>query len=404
MYRFSILAVSIATVGCADNGMNESASLGGSIGSSATASASDTDDESDDGEEQGDESSSSTTADSDSMTGESSSEGAEESTSTGAPACEQEGFAFELVPTPPNVMLVLDKSRSMSNLWDHDANPATAEISRWNSLHNVVEFVTGEFSDSINFGAQLFPAADAYLDEPVNAYSCLVQDHPEVTVGTNTGAAILAAIPAAGDFSISGGTPATAGLTRAIEHLQTLPSDEPRAILLITDGAANCSSSEAPGDTLFVYDDAVPALVADAWGSDAIPTYVVGINILDELGTKPAVNPYEALSTVADAGGVPATGVDRFYNAFNEIELAAALEVVANRIECTLTLPEEPQFPDHVDVTVEGQPWGAVADCETGNGWTYTNAMGPFNAIQLCGGACEALQGGATVDVEYQCP
>jgi hypothetical protein len=403
MYRYPILALSLTALACADNGSNGSATLGGSIGTTAEATASDTAE--DDGAEQGDESSS-TTADSDSMGDESTSTGGDgdSESSTTAPACEQEGFAFELVPTPPNVMLVLDKSRSMTNLWDHDADATTAEISRWNSLHNVVEFVTSEFSDSINFGAILFPAAEAWLDEPVNQYSCLVHDEPEVAIGTNTGPAILAAIPAADDFAISGGTPASAGLGHSIAYLQTLPADQPRAILLITDGAANCSPDEAPEDTLFVYDDAVPALVGDAWANDAIPTYVVGINILDELGTKPAVNPYEALSAVADAGGVPATGNDRFYNAFNEIELAAALEVVANRIECTVTLPEEPEHPDYVEVTVDGQNWGAVADCTTGNGWAYTNAAGPFNAIQLCGGACEALQGGATVNVEYKCP
>lgn len=401
MHRYSILGFALTSAACADGGMSASATAGGSIGTTAeiTASATDTDDD-DASAEQGNDSSSSDEGDS--QTGESST-GADES-STGAPACEQEGFAFELLPEPPNVMLVLDKSRSMSNLWDHDADATTAEISRWNSLHNVVEFVTTEFADTIHFGSILFPAADAWLDEPTNAYSCLVGDAPEVPVGVDTGAQILASIPAAGDFSISGGTPASAGLARAIEHLQTLPSDSPRAILLLTDGAANCSPDELPADTLFVYDDAVPALVDDAWSNHSIPTYVVGINILDELGTKPAVNPYEALTDVATAGGVPAAGVDRFYNSFNEIELSAALEEVANRIECTVTLPEEPQHPDLVDVTVDGKLWSAVADCSTGDGWAYTNAVGPYNAIQLCGMACDSQQGGATVQVDYNCP
>jgi hypothetical protein len=69
-----------------------------------------------------------------------------------------------------------------------------------------------------------------------------------------------------------------------------------------------------------------------------------------------------------------------------------------------VSLPEEPQFPDLATVTVDGQGWNQLDDCAAGDGWAYTSPAGPFNAIELCGGACDALQGGGTVEVEYGCP
>ncbi len=324
--------------------------------------------------------------------------------STGGPTCGPEAFSFQFQPQTPNVMLVLDKSRSMTALWDHDGDPNTPDISRWNSLHNVVSSFVSAFEAQMNLGAQLFPSADAYLDEPVNAYSCLVEDMPEVPVGPLHADEILLAIPAADDFMISGGTPATAGFTSALDHLLSKDPSVPRAIVLITDGAANCNPNEPADQTLFVYDDQLPVVVADAWANESIPTYVVGINILDFQGTKPAVNPKDALTMVAQAGGVPKPGPEPFYNTFNEQELGDAILSIANKIPCTITLDSEPNFPDAVTVEVNGVFYDPVADCENQDGWTYTNDNGPFNAIELCGTACDAFANAGTVNVVYECP
>jgi len=392
--------VSLAAA-CADGDSNATASASASIGGESSDDG-ESQDESSDTNDDADENEGSSTGESDSAD-ESSSDGADASSSGGA-TCEQAQYAIQLEPLPPNVMLVLDKSRSMTNPWDHDLDPNTPQISRWHSLHNVVSDLTMQFSDTMQFGSILFPSADAWLDEPTNDFSCLVSDAPEVPVGGMTRDAILGSMPMPEDLTISGGTPATIGVQNAVDHLLSLPGDAPRAVLLLTDGAANCNPDEAPEDTLFVYDSQVPLVVAQAFADHSIPTYVIGINILDELGTKPAVNPYEALSEVADAGGAPSSGPDAFYNSFNEIELAEALQAVAMKIECTVSLPEEPQYPDLAAVSVDGQGWNQVDDCAAGDGWTYTSQVAPFNAIELCGGACEALQGGGTVQVEYGCP
>ena len=81
-------------------------------------------------------------------------------------------------------MLVLDKSGSMSqNSWDHDANAMTADITRWNSLHQVVQFLLANFDDKINFGVKLFPSGTG----------CTVNNGVNVGCAPMNGASILAA-------------------------------------------------------------------------------------------------------------------------------------------------------------------------------------------------------------------
>lgn len=395
--------LALALSACGGDGNNMAASGAATLGGS-TGSPSETDtDEPDDDSESADGTTTGDGLETDGGTGSTSGGEPADSAETGA-NCEQAMFSFDVEPQTPNVMLVLDKSRSMSNVWDHDLDTNTPEISRWHSLVNVVDFLTAEFGMQINFGAQLFPSADAYLDEPVNDFSCRVNADPEVTVGPATGAQIIASIPPAGDFSISGGTPAAAGIESAITHLNEVAPDGPRAIVLVTDGAPNCNPAEAPGDTLFVYDDEVPQIISDAFTLHQIPVYVVGINILDYMETKPAVNPSHAIEDMAIAGGVPAPLGEPYYNAFNEPELAMALENVVGAIECTITLQEAPIYPENVSVEVGNTWYPRVDDCGTEDGWVYTSPQGPYNAIQLCGAACDDLQGGNTVGVDYLCP
>lgn len=402
----------LAVLGACNEGPQSRAMTGTSAGATAGNDDSDTDagDSLTDGESESDSDASTgaDTFDSDSNSGGSSESGEPADTNDDdddGEQCEQAQYSFTFTPETPNVMLVLDKSRSMSNLWDHDLDGSTPMISRYHSLHNVTRYLVNQFSDEINFGAQLFPSADAWLDEPTNDFSCLVEGHPEVTLGHNTAAEITAVMPPADDFTFSGGTPAVAGLSSAIDHLlDEAPADSNRAIIFITDGAANCSPDELPEDTLFVYDEEVPQLIETTYNDEGIPVYVVGINILDEMGTKPAVNPFEAITDAAEVGGAPAPGGTPFYNAFNEIDLVDALDQVISDIECTVNLDVEPLYPDSVGVAVDLEGISQVGNCETQDGWTYPSEDGPFNSILLCGSACDSIQNGGIVDVEYLCP
>lgn len=328
---------------------------------------------------------------------------------------------YQLQAIPPNVMLVLDKSGSMvsdndvdndgemDGYWDHDGDPGTPVISRWNSLHTVVDFVTSGLDAQINFGAMLFPSQDA-----TNAYSpnaCIVENSPEIPVAAMNAAAVLAGIPTADATDLQGATPATKGIQTAVAHLQTLDPDVPRFLVLVTDGAANCSADypTAP-DVLEMYDEHLPEVVDDAYSNGEIPTFVVGIDIVDALtgvgadGT-PEANTFVELNAVAVAGGRARPGAEKFYNAANEIELMDALAEIAGAVvSCVIPLDPPPVHPDFVEVEVGGQVFERVDDCATQDGWVFVNPDGPYDALQLCGAACDQLVDVGTVDATYGCP
>lgn len=320
-------------------------------------------------------------------------------TTTGDIPCDE--FQVTLNPLPPNVMLVLDKSRSMFiNFWDHDNNGGTPTVTRWSSLHGVVNNIVNGFDDKINFGSILFPSTAAQ-----NVYggaACVTSDFPDVTCGPFNGPAILASIPAANVVNSYGGTPAATGIQTAYDHLQTLDPEIPAAMILVTDGAANCSQTAQNNFDLFeVYDTALPTIVAQAH-ADGIDTYVVGVDIAnmvvnDGVGGDPNnINPSQKLNEVAAMGG---TG--SFFNSQDQAELAAALTAVVDSVKtCIIPLEVEPVFPEFTKVIVAGMEWPMINDCATEDGWYYSNQ---YDTIELCGDACDALKDAGDADVEYYC-
>ena len=305
-------------------------------------------------------------------------------------------------PVRPNVVLVLDKSSSMvaepTGMWDHDADPNTAPVTRWSSLHEVVEAITTDFDDTINFGAHLFPSDDAKAD--YSALACPVDEDIDIAVASMNKTAILAGIPAATDTDMRGGTPTAAGVTAALEHLKTLDAQIPRAILLVTDGAANCIDDADPEVMFEQYDESVHTIVGDAFAVDGIPTYVVGVGILDLLssdakdGNPDSINTFTRLNELATDGGRPKSDPnEKFFNTVNQIELAAALdEIAVDALTCIITLDPPLNAPDEITVEVDGMQIPHISDCGDQSGWVYAHPDGPFDAIHLCGAACGGLK------------
>lgn len=353
--------------------------------------------------------------------------GESDSTTFDPSICEQ--FIPELDPVIPRVMLVLDKSGSMifegntsepgeplDGYWDHDGDPATDEVTRWNSLHAVVESMVSGLDAVIHFGAVLFPSLKA-----TGAFSlaaCPVDPAPLVPIGPNAGAAILAALPSADNTTIAGGTPATAGVLVATSELASLQDDEPKFIVLVTDGAANCKQDLEPPGSFNEYDDQLPIAVADAL-AQGVPTYVIGIDIQDVTtpvvvdGTPDDVNTYEKLNELAEAGGTARPGDEKFYNATNQIELQAALmQIIGDTLSCEISLGG-PLHPDlyikRVEIGADDDPGqlvytgfdDQVADCAAESGWQYTSDT--REAIQLCGAACEHYKQTGVVVIDYGC-
>ncbi len=286
-----------------------------------------------------------------------------------------------------------------SNTWDHDGTPATAPITRWKSLHGIVSDLLTDAGSTIAFGAALFPAADAGNGSAASA--CRMADGVEVPVALDNAAAILAAIPGAG-AKTAGGTPARQGVLNALDHLVDTTTDGPKAIVLVTDGAANC----VPGKDAYWrhYDDELELVVASANEDNDIPTYVVGIDIVDGIDPDTGRNVYEELQSVALAGGVARTGEQKFYNALDHATLQGALQDIAARVECTISLDRPAAHPDFATLEIAGEAFAQLESCEDGDGWRWTDASAPWNTIELCNAACDRFREVGELDIDYTCP
>jgi hypothetical protein len=310
-----------------------------------------------------------------------------------------------------------------ANNWDHDLDPNTLEVTRWFSLHGVVDTVMTNFGAAMYSGLQRFPSAAACDPDPCyNQTSCTTETSPEVELALDNGMAVLAALPGpmADDTEIEGGTPATKGMVSAIEHLLDQPDDFPRYVLLITDGAANCNTDLPFPDYIEMYDETLPTTVEDAFMNENITTFVVGVDIINMLvgvggDGAPEANPYERLNDVALAGGAPKNmGMDaeKFYNATNQVELLDAIQLILGTVtECTIDLTMQPGgAPDPIQIPYvkffTGDPQvevpGPVADCATEDGWTWVEEG---LIVTFCGSYCDDFKTGAVVfDGEYGCP
>jgi len=310
---------------------------------------------------------------------------------------------FMLQHQPTNVVLVLDKSYSMiDNSWDHDSDPGTDVVTRWHSLYDSVEFIVEEFDDGLNFGAVLFPAVDVPDNEWQNA--CLVALEPDSPVAPLGGEAVLDVLPGRDSLEIFGGTPTSEGISTALNHLRSLDPELPRAIILITDGAANCLAGTSDQDVFLIYDENLPGLVASAYNDEAIPTYVVGIDIIDGIVDYPVDNPYLRLNEVAIAGGYPQPGAEKFHNARDEEELRSAISQISSQIGCIIPLEMPPELPELLSIYIDGEQIPFVESCDGEDlGWHYTNPMGPYDEIELCAAACDALHNVGTLSATYNC-
>lgn len=294
----------------------------------------------------------------------------------------------EVLPIPPTVLFLLDKSGSMGDLpeylWDHDNNEQTPKVTRWSSLHAVVESMVTKFNKTVNFGAKLYPKIDATPYKMTGA--CDVDPGVEVEAAPLNGANVLAGIPPA-DFDVLGGTPMEGGIKEAFNYLTALDPDDQRFILMIADGDISKTCEDQDFFEAFYY-------VESAWQDHGIATYVVGIAIDDP-------NSKMQLTTLADGGGKPnMNGPFPYYSTQNQIELEDALQqIVDDTLSCTIAVDPEPTQPDLFEVWIDDQQFPAVADCAD-DGWMWTN---PHSEIQLCGEACAQLKKTGKVEARYYC-
>jgi hypothetical protein len=303
----------------------------------------------------------------------------------------------------PQVVLLLDKSYSMiEQRWDHDGDPLTPLVTRWSSLHTVVDGLVHEVEASVDFGVVLFPAPTVASNDIATA--CLVDPEPTVPVAPTNAHAIVDTLPGPEATDLYGGTPVGAGMAVALEHLAAVHDERAQAVVLVTDGAANCMAGTAGQAVFTEYDQDLAPMVAAAFAA-GVPTYVIGVDIVDAMGSVPVANPYVRLSELAVAGGVPAPGPEPFYNTTDEEQLLAALAGITSALGCTVVLDTPAISAGQVTVALDGVEVPQVAECgPDGIGWRFLQDAPPYESIELCPATCDVAHAYAVLDVTYACP
>jgi hypothetical protein len=195
-------------------------------------------------------------------------------------------------------------------------------------------------------------------------------------------------------LSPGGGTPTGESLqaANAYEGLH----DEARSnfVLLITDGLPTCPTGN--GQDVTTQDKQLALDAVTALHQAGVDTFVIGLGeALNDSGDPSLLN------DMAEAGGRPRAGADKYYKANSLNELQAALDDIGGMvIGCNLTLHTVPEEPDFLWVYFDGVE--VPRDRNHINGWDYDPDR---NQINFYGPACDQLRSGQVnkVDVKMGC-
>ena len=286
---------------------------------------------------------------------------------------------------PGNILLIFDKSGSMTDPWTGGAN------AKWvDAWHAVTDALT-PLQDNINVAAIFFPHPPAYTgDNPDAEAECFVPP-PDVApqMPFMPGPDFLAAWSAFWtpliDDDVDGRTPLFEAMQSADALLASSMLQGTTRVVIITDGEPNCMTDDqaAAADQI-----AFLSPSPTRWLAEGIQTHVVGLPGADQ------PNAVEILNGVATAGGTM-----QHISAADPMALQTALEAIVGEsvstgfTSCTIELPKEPPNPDdvHVLVVENGLQQDVASDLGTGGGWTLADDL---TQIVLDGPLCDlALQG-----------
>jgi hypothetical protein len=298
---------------------------------------------------------------------------------------------------PPDLLIVLDKSGSMMD------PPGSGGASKWMQVTGALNSTVAMLGAQIKFGLEFFPTDS----------SCGVAN-VAVPVAPNNAAPITSAI--AGQ-SPGGSTPTADAIYRAAMTLNAVGDQNPKYILLATDGDPTCPATLGPATGGCACQPPLmqmngqcclsgicipcmgnpPADAVTAVGNAAnmgVHTFVIGV------ATDSSSD--QTLTMMSAQGGEPRAGTPNYYLVTNQQDLVNVINAIAGQIiSCNLQLPMRPPYPDQVTVTANGQT--VPRDTTHMNGWDF----GPGDtSIQFYGSYCNMLQSGGISSVQaiYGCP
>jgi hypothetical protein len=308
-----------------------------------------------------------------------------------------------LVALPPDVLIVLDRSGSMDNDIDDrgctDGGMGTGQCgtnSKWGIMTPAIKQVVSATEGMVNWGLKFF--ADT------NSTTCNVNNNANVPVAMMNATAVNNAITgqtnAQGGISNGSRTPTRAGVTGAVTYLNSIPDQNPKFILLATDGLPNCPASGGNSAA----DDSMAAVAAVQTAfNGGIPTFVIGI-ATSGMGAADTT-----LNMMATAGGYPQMGTPAYYSVASQQALTDALTAIVGKVggECRFGLGALPSGNDgrtsydKINVFADG----AKQDRDTTHqgGWDYADQS--HMSIVLAGQLCQDVMDGKVqvVSVAFTC-
>jgi Mg-chelatase subunit ChlD len=288
---------------------------------------------------------------------------------------------FDLERKPAELLLVLDRSASMKDA----PSGASSSTSKWDLVVPAVNEVITATDASVSWGVKVFPEGDGNECD-----AAAVTDHIDVDVAAMNAPRVTAAVTSTtpeGD-----GTPTADAIDRGFAYLQARQSDNPKYILLATDGEPSCPKPTDDARALAV------KAVANA-AAAGIHTFVVGVATTKSSATT-------ALSDMAIAGMEardedPNPLATRYYLANTKDELVAALQQITGQISgCTFNWDEPPPVPGNIAVKVGG----VKAPHDVSDGWEYTDDA--HKGIEVHGSWCDKIKTTAAnvVEIVFGCP
>jgi hypothetical protein len=300
---------------------------------------------------------------------------------------------------PPDILLVYDASGSMNeNIMNMSCGGAGCGAeSKWAIMAPAVNQAVMQTQNDVNWGLKFFASNN----------DCTVNANANVTVGPMRADMIAQAIAgrtdAAGNVTNGSRTPTRAGVMQGAAYLNTVQSDNPKYIVLVTDGLPNCpASGGSSGDDTA---GAVAAITAAAGGG--IPVFVVGVataGVTNSMG----VNADQVLSMMSAAGGRPRAGTPNYYSASSAAELASALTMLVGMTNsCVFQVGPAPTTDGttstgYIDVFGDGTK--IPRDTTRTNGWDYVDGS-MMNSIQIYGSTCDQVIAGTIQNlvVTFRC-
>lgn len=311
---------------------------------------------------------------------------------------------IETIEKPGNVLVIFDRSGSMNEDWNG--------APKYEAAGNAIIAAMTPLQDLLTIGGVFFPSLDMSATTcacnpadfthwiPGAPGCCLMGAQASCTVSTIDqpdqinfvpGADFIAALPTQWLLQGAGRTPLETGVTRAKEALANTTLDGSVNVIIVTDGAPNCSDT----NDIYTIGDRVAAIAAE-WLAQGIKTHVVG---LPGVGEASAI-----LDTIAAAGGT-GSFIEPSDPAALETRLREVLmETVTKGINsCEITLDPPAEAPEKLHLVVRQNGVDSDVPREVGDGsWKLSDDAA---TVTLEGQLCDDALSGAfeTIELKFGC-